>query len=252
VIIGRICSVAVLAWLLAACAISETSVPRTGGPAAPAPAAKQGAYWEYAVRDGYTGMPRGTYRYTVSHVDADRVVARLVYGVGTGLITSRGQAALDGVYKLVALRKDNAWLPVLKVSESSEKTLNPGHKVAWRLYDQRGRATTDLLTLADEDPNSMFPIVLHHPVQHTRYRTLERQDVSRVERLHAAVLDGGQTVYTQPSIDDMRACREDDLGHLDPGVKRLMNPHIYHVSVSQRLWALKQELIGAARPNSPA
>jgi nicotinate phosphoribosyltransferase len=184
-------------------------------------------------------------------VDADRVVARLVYGVGTGLITSRGQAALDGVYKLVALHKDGAWRPVLKVSESSEKTLNPGHKVAWRLYDQRGRATTDLLTLADEDPNSMFPIVLHHPVQHTRYRTLERQDVSRVERLHVAVLEGGRTVYAEPSIDDMRACREEDLGRLDPGVKRLMNPHIYHVSLSQRLWALKQELISAARPNPP-
>jgi nicotinate phosphoribosyltransferase len=180
-------------------------------------------------------------------VDADKLVARLVYGVGTGLITSRGQAALDGVYKLVALQKDGEWVPALKVSESAEKTLNPGHKVAWRLYDQRGRATTDLLTLDDEDPNAMFPIVLHHPVQHTRYRTLERPDVSRVERLHVEVLKNGRQVYELPSIDNLRACREDDLSQLDPGVKRLMNPHIYHVSLSQRLWTLKQELIAATR-----
>ncbi len=184
-------------------------------------------------------------------VEAARLVARLVYGVGTGLITSRGQAALDGVYKLVALQKDGAWKPVLKVSESSEKTLNPGHKTAWRLYDQRGRATTDLLTLEDEDPRSMYPIVLHHPVEHTRYRTLERQDVSRVEQLHVDILREGQLVYELPTIDAMRACREADLARLDPGVKRLMNPHIYHVSLSQRLWALKQELIGAARANPP-
>ncbi len=184
-------------------------------------------------------------------VEAARLVARLVYGVGTGLITSRGQAALDGVYKLVALQKDGAWKPVLKVSESSEKTLNPGHKTAWRLYDQRGRANTDLLTLHDEDPQSMFPIVLHHPVEHTRYRTLERPDVSRVERLHVDILCEGQLVYELPTIDAMRACREADLAQLDPGVKRLMNPHIYHVSLSQRLWALKQELIGAARANTP-
>jgi nicotinate phosphoribosyltransferase len=181
-------------------------------------------------------------------VDADKLVARLVYGVGTGLITSRGQSALDGVYKLVALCRGGAWVPALKVSESSEKTINPGHKVAWRLYDQRGRATTDLLTLEDEDPEQMFPIVLHHPVQPTRYRTLERQDVTRVERLHVEVLREGQRVYELPSIEAMRERREADLAQLDPGVKRLMNPHIYHVSLSQRLWTLKQDLITKARP----
>jgi nicotinate phosphoribosyltransferase len=64
------------------------------------------------------------------------------------------------------------------------------------------------------------------------------------------VLTEGQRVYPPPSIEDMRACREADLAQLDPGVKRLMNPHIYHVSLSQRLWGLKQSLIGAARPGA--
>ncbi len=36
-------------------------------------------------------------------VDPQPLIKRLVYGVGTRLITSRGAAALDGVYKLVAL-----------------------------------------------------------------------------------------------------------------------------------------------------
>jgi nicotinate phosphoribosyltransferase len=49
----------------------------------------------------------------------------------------------------------------------------------------------------------------------------------------------------------MRTSREADLGQLDPGVKRLMNPHIYHVSLSQRLWELKQQLITSARANVP-
>jgi hypothetical protein len=35
---------------------------------------KQGAFWEYSVRDAYTGLPRGIYRYTVSRADPDRVV----------------------------------------------------------------------------------------------------------------------------------------------------------------------------------
>ena len=32
---------------------------------------------------------------------------------------------------------------------------------------------------------------------------------------------------------------------LDHGVKRLMTPHIYHVSLSQKLWNLKQGMIQA-------
>lgn len=60
--------------LLAACATTDVSVPGTGGPSAAAPAVRAGTYWEYAVRDGYTGTPRGTYRYTVSRVDADRII----------------------------------------------------------------------------------------------------------------------------------------------------------------------------------
>jgi nicotinate phosphoribosyltransferase len=30
---------------------------------------------------------------------------------------------------------------------------------------------------------------------------------------------------------------------LDAGVRRIVNPHIYHVSLSQPLWELKQELL---------
>jgi nicotinate phosphoribosyltransferase len=185
-------------------------------------------------------------------VDPDKLIARLVYGVGTGLITSRGQPALDGVYKLVALHKGGGWVPAIKVSESPEKTINPGHKSIWRLYDRRGRANTDMLTLDDEDPRQMRPIVLHHPYAHTRYRSLEPGDVSSAEPLQVEILREGRLVYDVPSIEGMRACREADLERLDPGVKRLMNPHIYHVSLSDRLWNLKQALIARARAGVPA
>jgi nicotinate phosphoribosyltransferase len=45
----------------------------------------------------------------------------------------------------------------------------------------------------------------------------------------------------------MRARREADVERLDPGVRRIMYPHIYHVSLTQRLWDLKQALIEAER-----
>jgi hypothetical protein len=40
---------------------------------------RAGQFWEYAVRDGYTGIPRGLYRYTVARVDGDRIVVDVTH-----------------------------------------------------------------------------------------------------------------------------------------------------------------------------
>jgi nicotinate phosphoribosyltransferase len=52
------------------------------------------------------------------------------------------------------------------------------------------------------------------------------------------------------TIADMRARRQADVERLDAGVKRLVNPHIYHVSLTDKLWNLKQELIQSAMQSS--
>ncbi|MGD8463716.1 MAG: nicotinate phosphoribosyltransferase [Anaerolineae bacterium] len=183
-------------------------------------------------------------------VDPDHLIDRLVYGVGTRLITSWGEPALGGVYKLVAIRDEDRWVPVLKVSESSAKTPNPGHKLVWRVYDQRGKATADLLSLEDEDPRQMERVSLHHPTRHTTYRVLEQKDISEIEPLLVDVLRDGECVYDLPSLDEIRQMRQSDVRRLDPGVRRLMNPHIYHVSLTQRLWDLKRDLIESAMARS--
>ncbi|HIQ01027.1 MAG TPA: nicotinate phosphoribosyltransferase [Anaerolineales bacterium] len=184
-------------------------------------------------------------------VDPDRLIHRLVYGVGTRLITSQGASALDGVYKLTAVEDSGEWVPAIKISETPEKTLNPGNKLVWRLYDRRGKATADLLGLEDEDPRTMERILLHHPTEHTTYRILQRDEISEIEPLHVDLLDRGRPVYTLPSIEEIRQQRRADLKRLDPGVKRLINPHVYHVSLTERLWNLKQELIAATREERP-
>lgn len=180
-------------------------------------------------------------------VDPDALIGRLTYGVGTRLITSAGQAALDGVYKLVSVQTNDGWTPAIKISESAAKTVNPGDKRVWRLYDQRGKATADLLTLAGEEPGAMAEITLRHPSDHTKFRTLGRDEVSEIEPLLVDVLREGRLVADLPSLDEMRQRRQADVERLDPGVRRLVTPHIYHVSLSQRLWELKQELIREAK-----
>lgn len=178
---------------------------------------------------------------------ADEVIRRLVFGVGTRLITSAGDAALDGVYKLVAVCQDNEWLPAIKISESREKIINPGHKHVWRVYDRRGKATADLLSLEDEDPRQQDEIQLHHPSDSAKYRTLAKDEIREVEKLLEPVYQDGRLVKDKADIEAMRAQREQDTERLDPGVKRLMYPHLYHVSLTRQLWDLKQELIEQAR-----
>jgi len=176
-------------------------------------------------------------------VDPDRLIGRLTYGVGTRLITSWGDPALGGVYKLVAVCHEGAWKPALKVSDSPSKTPNPGHKQVWRLYDERGKATADLLSLEDEDPCEMPEIILRHPSEHAKVRILRQSEISEYEPLLVKIVEQGKLTLELPQIEDMRRHRRQDVERLDPGVRRIMNPHIYHVSLTQGLWDLKQELI---------
>ncbi|MCF7870579.1 MAG: nicotinate phosphoribosyltransferase [Candidatus Omnitrophica bacterium] len=175
-------------------------------------------------------------------VDPNQLIDRLVYGVGTKLITSKGYPALDGVYKLVAISDKGSLRPAIKLSETPAKTLNPGRKGLWRIYDKRNKAIADLVTLEDEDLSKKKEIILHHP-REEKQRVIKKDDISKIEKLHREIIKNGKVVYDFPSIDKIRETRKNDLEFLDSGVKRLINPHRYHVSLSNKLWNKKKELI---------
>ena len=181
-------------------------------------------------------------------VDPDGVVDRLVMGVGSRLATSDGDPSLDGVYKLVAVDEDGIWRPAMKVSDSPAKVLNPGIKRLWRLYDDRGRATADVISSADEQLGPGREIVLHHHAWLDVSRTLPAAAWTRAEELPVPVLDEGVLVYPggEAALADLPAARERravDVEALDPGVRRLVRPHVYHVSITDAVHELKRQLI---------
>ncbi|MFO8052545.1 MAG: nicotinate phosphoribosyltransferase [Candidatus Omnitrophota bacterium] len=177
-------------------------------------------------------------------IDPDQLINRLVYGVGTKLITSKGYPALDGVYKLVAISDNKGLNPAIKLSETPAKTINPGKKNSWRIYDQRNKAVADLLTKEQEEPSKREELALHHPSEE-KQRILKKEDISKIEKLHQEIIKEGKVVYDFPSIEEIRKIRKKDLDFLDSGVKRLINPHRYHVSLSDNLWKLKRKLINS-------
>ncbi len=176
-------------------------------------------------------------------VDPDNLIKRLTYGVGTRLITSEGAPALGGVYKLVALDNKNEWIPAIKISESVEKIPNPGNKQVYRIYNNTNEATADLVALIDEDIIKSEKLVLRHSFDQSKKRVLNKNQIKEIEPLLVDIYKDGNLVYDFPSIEDIRKQREKDLNRLDTGVKRLIYPHLYHVSITPKIWDLRNELI---------
>lgn len=82
---------ALLSWF-AGCAPVSTYVPKDAPASVAAAQVKVGDFWEYSVKDAYTGFDRGLHRYEVSYAAPDRIVVdvthsgervdALVYGPG--------------------------------------------------------------------------------------------------------------------------------------------------------------------------
>ncbi|WP_081413535.1 nicotinate phosphoribosyltransferase [Aneurinibacillus terranovensis] len=162
------------------------------------------------------------------------------WGVGTNLITSSDCPALGGVYKLAAIYQDGRWIPRLKISENPAKITNPGFKKVIRFYDENsGRPLGDLITLQEEsiprDKITMFDPLFPHKRKTIRHY--------RVRELLSPVIVNGQCTGAAPELEQIRRYAQDELQHFPQEIRRLTNPHIYHVDLSQTLWDLKQELI---------
>lgn len=176
-------------------------------------------------------------------LDVDQMLGRLVYGVGSRMATSDGDPSFDGVYKAVAIRDDTgAWKPAIKISDSPDKLALPGVKSLWRVYDERGIAIADVIATGDEDL-SRRPLEILHPMRPGVGRILDDARISAIEPLLALIVERGRVVAGLGDIHEARRRRAADLDRLDTGVRRLVNPHTYHVSITRPLLELKQSLI---------
>ena len=171
------------------------------------------------------------------------------WGVGTQMVTGGTEAAFSGVYKLAARDSgEGRLIPVMKFSDNPEKTTNPGLKQAWRILDKDGMAVADVLALADpEDPTgeeSIAPGVDHafwHPS--ADYRHFHWTPSGEIRPLLKRRIVAGDPLIDHPGLETIRGRVRDGLDHLDGSYKRLLNPHVYKVSVTERLRDLKISLI---------
>ena len=164
-----------------------------------------------------------------------------VYGVGTKLITSEDMPSLGGVYKMSAIQENGVLSPRMKISDSIVKVTNPGFKTLYRLYDKdSGMAAADLIALRSEELSD--PLTLTHETERWKTTTLKGYD--KREMLYK-IFDGGKNIYNCPSLDEIVAFAESEKKRFWDEYKRIDNPQIYKVNVSDELYSLKQEILKA-------
>ncbi|MDR0557856.1 MAG: nicotinate phosphoribosyltransferase [Treponema sp.] len=165
------------------------------------------------------------------------------WGVGTRMVTGGEEAAFTGVYKLAA-RDDGkgGFIPAMKFSDNPDKTTTPGVKQVWRITDANGMTVADALGLDGEDAiEKGNRYALWHPS--ADYRHFSHTIDGGVEPLLKLRLDKGVQTIEHPRLVDIRSHVQSGLDRFDPSYKRFLNPHIYKVSITEKLRTLKLELI---------
>ncbi len=163
-----------------------------------------------------------------------------VWGVGTRLITSEGNSALGGVYKMSAEVVEGKLVPKIKISDNPAKVTNPGYKKVFRLYDKDGMAIADLISLEHETIDPKKPLRIFDPIQTYKSMTLTE---FTVRELLVPVFIGGKQVYTCPDIHEIAAYAKKEFASMWDEYKRLLMPHTYKVDLSDSLYDLKQKLL---------
>jgi nicotinate phosphoribosyltransferase len=191
---------------------------------------------------------------TVSNELDESIIENLVrfgapvdtWGVGTAMVTGGSDAALAGVYKMAACQDKNGNMtPVMKFSDNPEKTTNPGVKQVWRLKDERGSPLADVLALDQNDEADLFEagsrLCCWHPSGD--YRHFFHEIGVKPQPLLKLRLDRGQRQGARSSLAEIRSFSGLELESLDLTYKRLLNPHVYKVSITEKLRNLKLDLI---------
>jgi nicotinate phosphoribosyltransferase len=161
------------------------------------------------------------------------------WGVGTNLVTAYDHPALDGVYKMSALKNaEGVWEYKLKLSEQEVKISNPGrHQV--RRFFSNGIIVADVIYDTELGIGEKPDVVLLDPsLQHLRL-----DDYDACVDLLQPLYRQGQLIGKQQSIHDLRheAINE------TKGFSRTHNGKIYPVGLEKKLHEKKVQLINLHR-----
>ncbi len=175
------------------------------------------------------------------------------WGVGTRLVTGWNDPALTGVYKIVATKRGELFNPRIKISNQAEKITNPGVKNIMRFCNEKNQMLADLIYLGEEEAElekaiaRKAPVRFNHPA--TDYAQFILSDYASARKLLAPVMKDGVVLGRNNLLQDIQEYRRKEIETLDKTYRRLLNPHIYKISLSDRLKKLKTDMIRLIKDN---
>ena len=183
--------------------------------------------------------------------DLERQGARIdSYGVGDAIATSKAAPCFGNVYKLVQIDDE----PVLKRSEDKIKLINPGFQITWRISVPDAKSTapdghlykvdvtclrgdrTDLAIQAGEE------ITVRDEYDAYKTKTFAAGEYLARPLQHQVILKGKRCVPFH-SLMQKKSYYNDNLLHLNPTERRLINPHFFKVDISDDLYDTKMRIL---------
>lgn len=164
------------------------------------------------------------------------------WGVGTKIITADGTSALGGVFKMSAREQGDGFEPVMKISNDVSKMTNPGIKTVRRFYRKdNGKMITDLICLENEAKPDGGDFTLVTESAKWRKKYIKAGKYTCEEMLKPVMRNG--EAEPLPPLKETIAYANEQMETLWPEYKRLMNPNIMEVNLSDKLQALKTQII---------
>ncbi len=165
-----------------------------------------------------------------------------LFGVGERLITARSEPVFGGVYKLVAVEKEDGTVePKIKISENVGKITNPHFKKLYRFFgNDTGKAIADYLAVYDETVDDGQDLTIFDPEATWKTKTVYN---FTAKELQVPIFRNGELVYQLPKLEEIRSYCLQQVDTLWEEVKRFDNPQTYYVDLSQKLWDVKYGLL---------
>ncbi len=170
-----------------------------------------------------------------------------VWGIGTKVITAFDQPALGAVYKLVSIEDSKGnMMDTLKLSSNAAKISTPGKKQVWRITnnEKNDKSEGDYVTFWNEDPREHNSLYMFHPQYTYINKTVE--DFQAKPLLHDIFVNG-KLVYDLPNVKEIKDYCAANLDSLWDEYKRILNPQIYPVDLSSKLYSHKMKYIEKIR-----
>ncbi|MBE6159558.1 MAG: nicotinate phosphoribosyltransferase [Lactobacillales bacterium] len=165
-----------------------------------------------------------------------------ILGVGDNI--SKPEGRMGCVYKEVALKETDEWVPKIKLSNDTIKIVNPDYKKLYRAYDKEtGYAIADIMTRRDEKINKEDLIIVS-PTDYLKRTTINNFELVELQK---PIFKNGVLVYEDPEIMEKQKYCKEQMETIYPEVRRTKMPHEYYVDGTENYVNFKNNMIIKAK-----